>query len=322
MKTRMNFKKQILSVILCIIMLMSCVPMNVTAAESDDVCAEHNEAYDNGFCPEGCYQSPEAISGVYQIGNAGQLFWFASYVNNVNSTAWGKLTKDITVNKNVLAEDGSLNGDGSEFRTWTPIAAEEGYGMYGGTFDGNGKTIYGLYVNNADADYFGLFGELTGTVQNVALADSYFSAGYRVGGIVGAAYGGTIKNCHNSSTVKGDNNVVGGIVGDSSSRATISNCYNSGSVSSSSYYVGGIVGYNYSCDISNCYNVGSVTGRTLCGGIAGGNSNAKVTDCYYLTGSAQEGFGANSSGEAKAEAMSKEAFESGQVAYLLNGGSS
>ena len=38
---------------------------------------------------------------------------------------------------------------------WTPIGTNAK--NYTGTFDGNGHVISGLYINNNDADYQGLF---------------------------------------------------------------------------------------------------------------------------------------------------------------------
>ena len=63
---------------------------------------------------------------VYEISNAGQLYWFAGLVNGTlsgvaqNKSANAVLTADIVVNANVLKSDGTLN-DGT-FKEWTPIA--------------------------------------------------------------------------------------------------------------------------------------------------------------------------------------------------------
>lgn len=85
----------------------------------------HSGGYDaNGFCANcGNGYQPATGSGTttdpYQISNAGQLYWFAAVVNgdtaavsgiNQNVNANGKLTRNITVNQNVLNADGTLNG--------------------------------------------------------------------------------------------------------------------------------------------------------------------------------------------------------------------
>ena len=110
----------------------------------------HN--YEDGFCTLcGGYQPANLNGDVYEIANAGQLFWFAALVNgdkthaefdSQNSAANAKLLNDITLNENVLNADGELNGDGSGLRVWTPMGSDSN--RYVGTFDGNGHTIYGL----------------------------------------------------------------------------------------------------------------------------------------------------------------------------------
>ena len=112
--------------------------------------------------------TPEVPDGVgtegdpYQITNAAELYWFAGLVNGTlngvqqNTAACAVLTTDITINDNVLNENGSLNDDGSGLKQWTPIGSHV-RNKYTGTFDGNGHTISGLYVDS-DAQYIGLFG--------------------------------------------------------------------------------------------------------------------------------------------------------------------
>ena len=69
----------------------------------------------------------EGFDEVYEIGNAGQLYWFADKVNNENSTygnANAILTNNIKINDNVLV-NGELNSaNASDFRKWTPIGKD------------------------------------------------------------------------------------------------------------------------------------------------------------------------------------------------------
>ena len=77
----------------------------------------------NGYQPA----TDENNDGVYEIGNAGQLYWFADKVNNENSTygnANAILTNNIKINDNVLV-NGELNSaNASDFRKWTPIGKD------------------------------------------------------------------------------------------------------------------------------------------------------------------------------------------------------
>ncbi len=200
----------------------------------------YHSQFTNGFCglcggyePATLTTDKYDIDGdttkdtVYEIGNAGQLYWFADKVNNENGTygsANAVLTADITVNEGVLKPDGTLNS--GSFTSWTPIgwydnAASVEY-SYTGTFDGNGKTVSGLYFNDTSTDSVGLFGFFNGTVKNVGVADSYFNGSSEVGGVCGSNFS-TITNCYNTGSVSG-NDIVGGVCGENNQGAII-NCY-------------------------------------------------------------------------------------------------
>ena len=253
--------KRILSIVLTLCMVLSMLPVGTLATED----------------------APALVDGYYEIYTADQLYWFAAEVNSGKMSINGKLMADIVVNENVLTADGTLNGDGFNFRVWTPIGNKSK--RYGGTFDGNGKTISGLYFNDTSY-YVGLFGYLDngGYVMNVAVVDSYLSGRDYVGGVVGYFNSGTVSNCYNTGNVSGSSG-VGGVVGDFYS-GTVSNCYNTGSVIGSSSYVGGVVGLS-SGTISGCYNTGSVSGSFDVGGVVGYNYDT-VSDCYN-TGSISGG---------------------------------
>ena len=257
---------------------------------------------------------PDQVNGVYQIGTAEELYWFAGLVNGdttiigtetqKNTAANAVLTDNITINENVLV-DGNLNSDQtvvSNFTKWTPIGDKNN--GYTGTFDGKDHKISGLYIDS-DARYAGLFGCIGsgGTVKNLTLADSYISGGTFVGGICGYNRG-SITSCSNSGDVSGsgpvtvtgsDYSYVGGICGLNS--GSITNCSNIGPVTGSGAvtvtgsdfsYVGGICGYNAEGRIENCSNIGTVTGSggianvgggSYVGGICGLNDGGSITTC-------------------------------------------
>ena len=155
----------------------------------------------------------------YQISTAAQLYWFAGLVNGTltdgtrqKTNANAVLTADITVNTEVLDSDGNPN-NGSGFETWTPIGKDPK--TYTGIFDGQGHTISGLYFNNSNTDYVGLFGCNSGTIKNVGVVDSYFKGLNNVGGVCGDNTEGKITGCYNSGTVSGSqfSQNVGGVCG-------------------------------------------------------------------------------------------------------------
>ncbi|MBO5691021.1 MAG: hypothetical protein J6R96_04080 [Spirochaetaceae bacterium] len=260
--------------------------------------------------------------GFYEIGTADELYAFAAAVNDKGLlTINGKLTSSIVVNETVLDEQGKIS-ENVTFRSWTPIGTND-Y-KYTGTFDGAGYTISGLYFDNTNAGYAGLFGYLGkgGSVQNLGVLDSYFCGGKYVGGVVGQNRG-TVSNCYNtgavSGTATGEDSYcdVGGVVGQNYEGA-VTNCYNTGAVSGTGTNcdVGGVVGDNYDA-VSNCYNTGAVSGTgTNCkvGGVVGENSG-DVSNCYYLSGTAERGVDA---GEGDAEVKDKTFFASEEMATLFN----
>ena len=229
---------------------------------------------------------------VYEISNAGQLYWFADKVNNDNATygsANAVLTEDIVVNENLLDSldydaDGKVT-NGERFIGWTRIGWSGWVGEkllnnpYTGTFDGQNHTVSGLYFNDAGKYNVGLFGVVynDGSVSNVGVVDSCFYCYGDVGGVCGISYG-TISNCYNTGRVSGNDKNVGGVCG--TSYGTITNCYNTGAVSSNSSRVGGVCGDNDE-KISNCYNTGTVSGANAVGGVSGRNCNI-ITNCYNV----------------------------------------
>ena len=283
---------------------------------------------ENGFCACNEVYQPAVLTtdkydmdgngskdAVYEISNAGQLYWFAGLVNGTLSgvTKNAVLTADIVVNKNVLKSDGTLN-EGT-FKEWTPIGINE-YNPYEyGIFDGQNHTISGLYFSQGDKQFLGLFGINTDKISNVGILDSYFCGQANVGGVCGRNYG-TLTNCYNAGSISGQEQ-VGGVCGDIYSGGIITNCYNTGSISGQAD-VGGVSGDNYGT-LTNCYNTGSISGQKKVGGVSGYNDNATITNCYYdstiYTGNAM---GKNSSGTVtKVEGKTTDEYKTGEVAYLL-----
>ena len=227
------------------------------AEQKTDIVSATGHTFDDGICnicgsAETTPTEPSTDeNGVYQIGKAGELYWFADKVNNDNGTygsANAVLTADITVNSNLLscleydAEGNVTNGD--NFAGWTPIGwhdddTNDDY-SYTGTFDGQNHTISGLYFNNEKRNFAGLFGYITIEISNVGVVDSYFNGHNCVGGVCGCNYQGTITNCYNTGTVSGTGD-IGGVCG--WNYGTITNSYNTGTVSGDNY-VGGVCGEN------------------------------------------------------------------------------
>ena len=291
--------------------------------------ADHT--YDNGFCTKcGEYKAAELIDGVYQIKNAGNLYWFAALVNGTltdgtaqNLSANAVLVNDITVNTGVLNADGTLASDTSGFKAWTPIVGNSYPNNYAGTFDGQNHTVSGLYFNDSSANKIGLFGHLgsSGKVSNVGVIDSYFCGHQFVGGVCGAKYG-AMENCYSASTVSGTES-VGGVCGNNFNGKLL-NCYNTGAVIGTGWYIGGVCGIvNNGGTIQNCYSTGTVGGSSdsSVGAVCGmNNRSGTISNCYFDSSKCEKSaVGLNNNGTVeKTEGKTTTQFESGEVAYLLN----
>lgn len=217
--------------------------------------------------------APKTENGVYQIGTAAELAWFADAVNNGQTTISGKLTANI-----------NLNG-----KTWTAIGTESN--KFAGTLDGNSHTVSGLAGTGGLVYYL----SANGTVKSLCV-DCAIDGTSNVGGIADKSEG-RIENCLVSGYIKGGDDVifgVGGIVGHGVAGNVISGCVSTADIlfKYSRYAVqngaGGIVGYTYGT-VENCYFAGNVhtNAKSVSAGGFGGlvgcaRSNAVMKDCYTV----------------------------------------
>lgn len=203
----------------------------------------------------------------YLIANGAQLALMRDKVNNgTANTAYFRLTDNITLNASIEAPS----------NTWTPIGVGN---AFKGSFDGNGKTISGLYIKYNGADGTGFFAMVNdATIKNFAIVDSHIeSTGTtndcgETGGLAAfvkdSEKGTIIDSVYIHATVRGYYQNVGGFVGllsGSSTKAlTIKNCVFAGRVNAVHIRVGGFVGNGNGAPVQiyNCLNAGDVTSET------------------------------------------------------------
>ena len=315
------------------------------AAEPED--PDRPESDPNGW--DGKETSiPTQTDGVYQIGTAAELKWFADAVKT-DSTIKGVLTQNIDLNH----------------RDWTPVDAN-----FAGKLDGAGHSITNLYCKN-ETGAAALFAANGGTIQNLTVSGKII--GSNESAILTSVNTGTIKSCttegtlrgggytagiaarnsgtissslnraavsgtervagvtaENSGTVRGSANdglirasdmMAAGVAAANETNGTVENCANNGAVVSSSAamrsYVGGVVGWN-----NGAYNAGNV--ETL-GGCAGGTVGLNVSknavrlyNCGDVTGGDFEDDGyPTDNAVSSAEALEKARRELAAVLTLL-----
>jgi len=190
-------------------------------------------------------------------------------------TALGTLDNNIVLDNSI-----SLTG------TWIPIGSSTT--PFTGTFDGNGKTISGLTIDDQLGTYpqAGMFANVgsSATIKNLHLTgvNVFGNATGQMGGLAGVN-GGTIFRCSSSGNVTESNQIsTGGLIGQNYGTGTVSECWSNATVTGI-YYAGGLVGANDGL-IINSYARGVVS-AVWGGGLAGSNNPGGIIRNSYAAGS-------------------------------------
>ncbi len=238
--------KKILSFLLCLIMILTMCPIGLAT---------------NG--------------DMYSINNTDD---FRNFITNTDSFSDKTvvLTNDIMFYDGIFAVENDktvLYNSSSELPQAIPSIKN-----FNGTFDGNGYTISGLYLNA------GLFENCIGaTIKNLNILNSIIVNKNRsesCGTLCSYAKDAEFINCKIDAIVISDANTVGGALGKTES-CTISGVRNYGDVYAiaNGSAVGGAIGYASDSVIDNSCNQGTVNGYN-CGGFIGQSLYNKLTTCY------------------------------------------
>ncbi|MGM9682493.1 MAG: hypothetical protein ACI3XQ_02735 [Eubacteriales bacterium] len=196
--------------------------------------------------------------GVYYIDSVDDLYGFLGTCTSVNSFMKGKtviLAKDLDLNPGWKASSGTRPAN-----VWVPLY------QFSGTFDGQGHSISGLYVDQETYGSGFIVRANGATVKNLSILNSYFSS-------TSKDYIGSFASSINGEKAFFQNLYSEAIVMARKSDGTYIN------------YAGGIVGglYNGSAVMENVVFNGKVFGKQGVGGIAGTlNSDASslsMIDC-------------------------------------------
>lgn len=278
----MKLKQKILTLVLSLCVVAACLPV-VASAETAP------QGLWTGYAASAFAGGSGTKADPYQIATAEQLALLAKDVNS------GAVSKTHTKEYFKLMDNIDLSA-----HVWTPLGYEtyaSGGGdakTFQGYFDGNGKKITGLYVDertgnswgkNRSAGLFGVIASIGSeepiiqnlTVENGTVfagdgdanSDEWYGAGLLIGRI-NTMYGtdySVIKNCTVSGTVSSTKNAAG-LVGDSS-YIHFENCTADVKVNGYST-AGGFVGNTFASEFTDCVAKGDVTSYGWCtGGFAG-----------------------------------------------------
>ncbi len=238
---------------------------SVLSNTNESIVDDHVFSDEDGICTN-CHaagQEAEEVGGVFQLNKAGNLLWWAQYVNAGNPASNAILNADVDLSA----------------AKYTPAGTSAN--KYVGTFDGQGHSVTLNIESNLN--YQGLFGIATdgATIQNVIVKGAVKGNSY-VGGIVGGSNGGedgkklNIINCGNEATISAAEANGAGIIGvnmSGSAHFNILNCYNVGNVTSGRES-GAITGWTGgdNTTIENTYNIGTVVNGEGDGFIRGGGN--------------------------------------------------
>ena len=241
----------------------------------------------------------EPVDGVYQIGNALQLCWFAEYIKSGHNVADAVLLSDIDL------QDMPFSGIGSQASPFT------------GHFDGQHHTISNLDMSGESHDWSGFFNFVSGgsVIENLRLDKTCIIFGGKGTALVGGCgNAGTVvlRGLANEGEVLSLSTCGGGILGanfQSIAKLTLENCYSTGSVNggSETAAIAGWLGNNGAI-FRNNWTIATASGIDGESAYAARHQNATFSNNYSLYGTQFK------------QIADEEEVTSGALAFRLNEG--
>lgn len=287
--------------ILSVLLFAGVFMLGVTAFTAEAASCSHS--YQNGFCSQcGGYEAAldSNSDGVYEIENAGELYWFAEQVNGGNADAGAILTADIDANPGYsfcfeaetglvrVEKDSALVGylgtgqKGTEHFTATASVVGAVYDTKlsavtaGSAYNAIRAIRLWTPIGNGSASYTGSFDGGSHTVSGLYFHNT--STDYAA--LFGGLYSGDVSNVKViNSCFLGRKNIAG-IVG-YSAMSSVTGCSFAGAVVGGSH-IGGVVGYAYASEITRCSSTAMVLASDyIAGGIAGEIAEySGISNCY------------------------------------------
>ena len=273
------------------------------------------------------WDEPAQVDGVYQIGTASELEWFAAYVNSVTGNDDPEKDAKLAAQA-VLTADIDLTGiDHNPIGRYTNESGTviDTY-KFSGKFDGQFHTISNLVIDRENDEALGLFGFVRGNakIKNIIMDATCSVRGKnRIGSIIGliqtntgASDGLEILNCVSYATLETTSGAAG-MIGAGCEQYPyfdMENCVNAGTVNAvnrGSAFCGWNKSAGGNARMWNCLNIAEIS-------VLDGNnqlfrgSNRSIANCYDTFHSAS-----NFQGEHPTYATA-DPLHSGEICYLLN----
>lgn len=299
--------KKVLSLLLALVFVVAAFPVTIASAadviEISDAAQLASIGINDNYPLNGSYKLTKSISlsGYDSWTPIGQSSAFSGTFEGNGKTISGLKVNTSGTYAGLFGQVSgtikNLTVTGSVTLNATSSSATS---VYAGILAGN---VSGWF---ATIDSCSTSGEVSATL-NCTASWGFGSANVYAGGVVGnnssmigseilSHKSGTVTATYSGSNVSG-NAFAGGIAGKAT--GSLVDCYNKADVNSStskgSSYAGGLAGQCGATETS--YNTGTITAGTYAGGIAGYTTGSSK-NCYYLSGSASQGFGGSSSSSA------------------------
>lgn len=215
------------------------------------------------------YDPTVTATTTYTLNTKEQLYGL-SYLNNHRADGLFSakticLGADITVN-NGTVDEWKVN-DFENVVTWQPVGTTN---PFRGSFNGNGHTISGLYINGAGKQ--SLFGNAyDSTIEDFKLVNSYIKSSGVWNASVAGNFRGTVRDVYSdviidieTGATSPTNYETGGIVARLDNTSTFENCWYAGDITTDGSGTGGIVGICATANtltIKNCLVSGILTAK-------------------------------------------------------------
>lgn len=217
-----------------------------------------------------------------------QLFGLAELAQEIDFKG-----KTIKLGADIVVNDGNAEDwkEESPDLEWEPIGSNDM--PFNGTFDGQGHTISGLYMDTSD-ELTGFFAatDNQSQIMNFKLINSYYNylGDQGIGGVAGRG-AGFFSQIYTDVVIDCDGWYVGGIMGFKKNNADciIQECWYDGQINVTGRMAGGMVGqvFKGGCTISHCHNTGNIfssfpgpQAATIGGLVGTTNQRLVISDCF------------------------------------------
>ena len=225
----------------------------------------------------------------YTLTSANQLVGFHS-MRSADFTYEGitiKLGCDMILNEGTLNEILSrAESDSTSILAWKQLNSAY---QFKGTFDGQGHTVSGLYLQTTSSAVRAMFGGVGGnaTIKNFTLTNTYYGA--PTTGVSKSSIGGLVAKVHTGTNLTISDVTVsaymmetdqtfsrmGGLIAsaDTASNVLLKNCTFNGFIQISGSHAGAMIAYACNKDLNvtleNCTNNGNIYASSNAGGMIG-----------------------------------------------------